>query len=636
MRRTAGFVASFLALLLLTVTGLAQSTQTVAVRALLSPLNEVPPITDLNASGGFVVTFNINRDASGNITTGSSATFTGQVQFPGAVTITGLHIHEQVAGMNGPIVIPTNINSGANAVMLPTGSGLLLPPPVENINPMVLTRLLANPAGFYINLHTTVHPGGAIRAQLVRTEETLGNTVAMSPAQEVPPIPAGNPDANASGTATITVNPARDVQGVATGGSINFAVTYSGFPAGTTIVGLHIHEQVAGMNGPIRFDTRISAANPVITPTGSGTINITVPVPNATDAQRMTFQRLLANPTGFYVNLHTMVNPGGAIRAQLTSLEQGPIIQQANTFFVPAGTTDTQVIVLATGIDLASQVFVNGQLVQGGLNPLNGNISITIPAALRTSGGTLNIQVSNSQGQLSAPLTVVVATEANTNAQAVVTTDAAKFGTIGAPGALASAFGTQLATGTAAAPAGMPLPTTLGGTTVYVNGVAAPLFFVSALQVNYLIPAGTVPGPATVVVMAGNGVVSRGTLNVLQSTAAIFTAKADGTGAPAGVASSDGANFNINVANADGTPAPIDAGNFVALFGTGLRFASGPVTISIGGTSVMPLFVGAQGSFDGLDQVNLQIPASLAGRGEVDLVITAEGRASNTVRLRIR
>lgn len=633
MRRTAGFVASFLALLLLTVTGLAQSTQTVAVRALLSPLNEVPPITDLNASGGFVVTLDITRDASGNIT-GGTANFVGQVMFPGAVTIIGLHIHEQVAGMNGPIVIGTNINDGANAVTLASGSGLIAPPAVENINPMVLTRLLANPAGFYINLHTTVHRGGAIRGQIVRTEETLGNTVTMSPAQEVPPIPAGNPDAAATATATITVNPTRDAQGVATGGSINFAISYSGFPANTVIRGLHIHEQVTGMNGPIVFDTGINAANPVITPTGSGTINIAVPVLN-TNANRMAFQRLLANPAGFYVNLHTSVNPGGAIRAQLTALTQGPIIQQANTYFVPAGTTDAQVIVLATGIDLASQVFVNGQTVQGALNPLNGNISITIPGALRTNGGTLNIQVSNSAMQLSAPLTVIVATEANTNAQAAVTTDAARFGLSVAPGTIASAFGTQLATGTTLAPAG-PLPTTLGGTTVYVNGIAAPLFFVSATQVNYLIPASTVPGPVQVVVVAGNGTVSRGTLNVLQSAAAIFTAKADGTGAPAAVASGDGANFNINVANPDGTPAPIDAGNFVALFGTGMRFASGPVTISIGGTNVTPLFVGAQGAFDGLDQVNLQIPAALAGRGEVDLIITAEGRASNTVKLNIR
>jgi uncharacterized protein (TIGR03437 family) len=635
MRRTAGFVASLLAVLLLTGAALAQSTQTVAVRALLSPLAEVPPITDLNAGGGFLVTFNINRDASGNIT-GGTANFLGQVQFPSTVTIVGLHIHEGPAGTNGPVRIDTGITA-ANPVVILGGTGIVAPPTVASVDAMVLTRLLANPANFYINLHTTVHPSGAIRSQLVRTEETLGNTVPMSPSQEVPPIPAGNPDANATGTATITINPTRDAQGVATGGTINFAITYSGFPANTVIRGLHIHEAPAGANGPIRFDTGISAANPVNSPTGSGTINISAPVLN-TDANRMAFRNLLANPANFYVNLHTNNNPGGAIRGQLTGFAQGPIIQQSNVYFVPAGTTDTQLILLVTGIDLASQVFINGQMVQGTLNPLNGNLGITIPGALRTAGGRLNIQVSNSQGQLSAPLSVIVATEANTNAQAIVTVDAAKFGPapVAAPGSIAAAFGTQLATGNASAPAGQPLPTTLGGTTVYVNGTAAPLFFVSATQVNYLIPVGTVPGPTSVVVVNGSGVVSRGTVNVLQSTASIFTAKADGTGAPAAVASTDGTNFNINVGNADGSATPLDAGNFVALFGTGLRFASGPVTISIGGTTVTPLFVGAAPGFEGLDQINLQIPASLAGRGEVDLIITAEGRASNTVKLRIR
>lgn len=631
MKRTAGFIASLFALLMLTVAALAQSTQTISVRTLVSPLNEVPPITDLNASGGFVVNITINRDASGNIT-GGSATFVGQVMFPGPVTITGLHIHEAPAGQTGMVRIGTNISAN-NPVVLSTGSGIIAPPTVENIDPMVLQRLLANPTNFYVNLHTTTHPNGAIRGQIVRTEETLTNTVALSPTQEVPPVTTG-PDANATGTATITINPRRNAQGVVIAGSeVTFSVNYN-FPEATTITGLHIHEGAAGTLGQVRIDTGISAANPLISPTGKGFINITVPV--TADVPLAALQRLLANPSGFYVNLHTTRNTGGAIRGQLTSFSGGPIIQQSNTYFVPTGTTDTQLILRATGVDPGSQVFVNGQMVQASLNPFTGDIGITIPGSLRTNGGTLFVQISNAQGQLSAPFAVVVATEANTNAQAVTTTDAAKFGTLGAPGAIATAFGTRLATGTASAPANQSLPTTLGGTTVYVNGVAARVFYVSPTQVNYMIPASTVPGPAQVVIVSGDGTVSRGTLNVAQSTPAIFTRLATGTGAPAAVASADGTNFNINVSNPDGTPATLDVGNTVALFGTGLRFASGPVTLTIGGVNVTPSFVGAQGQFEGLDQINFQIPASLAGRGEVDLVITAEGRTSNTVKLRIR
>jgi uncharacterized protein (TIGR03437 family) len=90
------------------------------------------------------------------------------------------------------------------------------------------------------------------------------------------------------------------------------------------------------------------------------------------------------------------------------------------------------------------------------------------------------------------------------------------------------------------------------------------------------------------------------------------------------------------LSNADGSPVPIDAGNYVALFGTGMRFSSTPMKITIGGIDIDPLYFGPQGSLEGTDQVNLQIPQSLAGKGDVDLVLTLDGKTSNTVKLRIK
>src|SRR5262249_23473749 len=155
--------------------------------------------------------------------------------------------------------------------------------------------------------------------------------------------------------------------------------------------------------------------------------------------------------------------------------------------------------------------------------------------------------------------------------------------------------------------------------TVYVNGVAAGLLYVSEKQVNYVIPPNTPLGQAEVVVVAKDGTVSRGALNVTTTTPAIFTGRGDGAGAPAAVASRDGKNFDIFLSNPDGSPVPIDAGDYVALFGTGLRFPSTSVKITIGGVDIDPLFVGPQGSLEGVEQVNLRIPQSLAGRGAVDL-----------------
>jgi uncharacterized protein (TIGR03437 family) len=221
------------------------------------------------------------------------------------------------------------------------------------------------------------------------------------------------------------------------------------------------------------------------------------------------------------------------------------------------------------------------------------------------------------------------------NSTALTTTDAAKFGGLAAPEAIVAGFGTRLSAATVSATT-QPLPTALDGTSVYVNGILARLIFVSPGQINYLVPAETVVGPAAVVAVARDGTVSRGALNVAQSTSAIFTSNSLGTGAPAAVASADGQVFNILMGNADGTPREVGAGNFVAMFGTGLRYGSSPMTMTIGTTNVTPLFVGAQGGFAGLDQVNLQIPVSMAGAGLVNLTFTLDNKTSNQVQLRIR
>ncbi len=88
---------------------------------------------------------------------------------------------------------------------------------------------------------------------------------------------------------------------------------------------------------------------------------------------------------------------------------------------------------------------------------------------------------------------------------------------------------------------------------------------------------------------------------------------------------------------------PIDPGPatdqvFLVLFGTGIRFRSSlsAVTAKIGGADADVLYAGAHGGFVGLDQVNVRVPRSLAGRGEVDIVLMVDGRMANVVRVSIR
>jgi|GEM_PF-1796776 len=225
------------------------------------------------------------------------------------------------------------------------------------------------------------------------------------------------------------------------------------------------------------------------------------------------------------------------------------------------------------------------------------------------------------------------------NPVAVVTVDAASYQPTLSANGIASAFGTQLATQTVIATdadpntPGIQLPTSLGGTTVEINGVRAGLFFVSAGQINFLIPAGVASGTASVVVRSGDGVVSQGTLAIATAAPTIFTSTQSGSGAAAALVTSDGVNFEL-VSNSNGGTRPVQPGQYLILFGTGVRnAASGSVHVLIGGIDSTVTFAGAQPNFVGLDQINCQIPSSLSGRGVVDVVVTIGPVTSNTVNI---
>ena len=215
---------------------------------------------------------------------------------------------------------------------------------------------------------------------------------------------------------------------------------------------------------------------------------------------------------------------------------------------------------------------------------------------------------------------------------------------------IVSIFGTDLASQLEIARS-VPLPTTLAGTTVEVTDSqgttrAAPLFFVSGLQVNCLIPAGTVAGPASLVIRS-NGRASADVMRQVASVApGLFSANATGSGVAAAAAvrvDGQGIQTPVQVFDANQVPrvaTPIDLGPgndpvVLLLFGTGLRgFQS--VAATIGGVAAQVLGVAVQPEFVGLDQANVIIPRSLIGRGEVPVNVTIDGQPLNTVTVSIR
>jgi uncharacterized protein (TIGR03437 family) len=73
----------------------------------------------------------------------------------------------------------------------------------------------------------------------------------------------------------------------------------------------------------------------------------------------------------------------------------------------------------------------------------------------------------------------------------------------------------------------------------------------------------------------------------------------------------------------------------VTLYATGIRGAQ-TVRAFVAGQSVTLLYAGAQGQFQGLDQINLALPASLAGTGEASVYVVADGKTSNMTTINIQ
>lgn len=220
---------------------------------------------------------------------------------------------------------------------------------------------------------------------------------------------------------------------------------------------------------------------------------------------------------------------------------------------------------------------------------------------------------------------------------------------------IVAAFGLDLAT-TVEIASTVPLPTALGGTTVKVKDSAgderlAPLFFVAPSQVNYQIPPGTATGPALVTITSADGKIAAGTTVISNVAPGLFSANADGLGIASAVAlrvKSDGTQIYEPIAKFDAgasrfVSTPIDLGPegeqvYLIMFGTGLRNNSSlqNVSVIIGGATCQLFYAGLSPDFVGLDQVNLLVPRSLIGSGEVDLVFTADGKPANMLKVNLK
>lgn len=226
--------------------------------------------------------------------------------------------------------------------------------------------------------------------------------------------------------------------------------------------------------------------------------------------------------------------------------------------------------------------------------------------------------------------------------------------TILAPESLVSAWGTNFSSWPLSSDSGPVME--LNGTVVKVKDGAcveriAPVFFVSPTQVSYLVPPGSVSGAGTVSIYNADGGQAISAVKIGKVAPALFTANGTGSGPAAMSVLRIGSTGKTEYEN----PLRFDFGRnayvampieiarpgeqvFLQLFGTGLRFRSSLTNVkaTVGGVPVEVTFVGSQQDWPGVDQVNLRLPPSLAGRGLVEVRLVVDQISVNSVQVNLR
>jgi len=233
----------------------------------------------------------------------------------------GGHIHEGLAGTNGPI-------SGTAGSTTPQGPALLLDITTDSTNRngsfVNVSRLtdaqvgLLQARSLYINIHSQANLGGELRGQILPVSDAslLAN---MSGANEVPSIVA-----NSNGNIVF------DLQG----NTLTVSGSFSGLEGDIAVDlagGAHIHDAVSGRNGAISILLNIKAGDD----NRSGVFIASQNTFELSDAQ----VDLLLNQ-GNYVNIHSQANRGGELRGQIAPLTNAAFrVQLAGIQEVPSRNT---------------------------------------------------------------------------------------------------------------------------------------------------------------------------------------------------------------------------------------------------------------------------------------------------------
>ncbi|BDC51494.1 hypothetical protein F183_A38100 [Bryobacterales bacterium F-183] len=666
----------------------AQTVESIPYRVILSPANEVPPVS-LAATGGAFVFLHVVRDAQGEVISGS-VDFQVRYNFPSPQTITAMHIHAGAAGANGPVVIDSGTAQIPDATtgVIPTLQAQVSTSTTAALN--AVKGILADPSQYYLNVHTTANPAGVFRGQLIRAQRAV-RTVIMSGANEVPPTTV-----TATGRATAVIYRSVNSDGVTTSANIIFDIAYLGFPADTVFTGLHLHAGAAGANGPVTIDSGMTNPTPAAA-NGNGFLRYALEVDMARNGAVATIENVFNNPSAIYMNLHTTANPGGAIRGQLmrTDAVSFPVMMSPSEEVPPITTLDVsapgRVTVFTSrdpnGTAMAGTIvfdinprFANApdttftaMHIHDGAAGANGPVSLdsrfnSVPVYF--TGGVGNLyRVNSLPATAMASLNSVVTNPelhyANLHSQAnpagVVRAQLARPNTdkpvIGdiiagaseptlttvAPGGIAAIYGINFSKSSTNIDGINTdrVPTSFNGTSVTIAGVRAPIILLERDQVNVQVPFEVQPGQQPVVVTNVNGASEPKMLTVAASAPAVLF---DATG---------GIAYRVSTQGLIRPTSPAVAGEMLLILCTGLGVtapsaetglilpldAVNPAvlqpTVTIGGRPAAMTGAFTVPGFLGLYGAIVTVPTGLTS-GNQPVVVSAGGMMSNTVQIAVR
>ena len=203
--------------------------------------------------------------------------------------------------------------------------------------------------------------------------------------------------------------------------------------------------------------------------------------------------------------------------------------------------------------------------------------------------------------------------------------NALSFQTVASPGMAMSVFGTQLANSTFL-DAAQPLPNSLNGMSATINGVAAPLYYTSAGQLNIQVPFEAGSGPA-VLGINNNGQIAGFQFQIAPTAPGIFT---DGAGNVTPAVSLAPGGIGVLYMTGQGDVTQSLATGFAPASGTAVANLPRPMlplSVTVGGAQAFIEFAGVPPGLIGYTQINFAVPTSVSP-GVQPVVVTVNGVSS--------